>query len=95
MPEMNFLIRWPDETTDLCYSPSLIIKDYFTPGESYALNDFVERARAALNIASQRVQAKYGMACGHALSQIREIEQKSITFIDKPDARVAVVSFGE
>lgn len=95
MPEMNFVIRWPDETVDTCYSPSLVIKDYFTSGASYALGDFVDKARAALSIASERVQAKYGMACGHALSQIAEIEQKSANFADKPDARVTVVSFSE
>lgn len=95
MPEMNFVIRWPDETTETCYSPSLVIKDYFTPGESYVLKEFVDRARTALRIASDRVQAKYGMACGHALSQIAEIEQKSADFIDQPDARVTVLSFVE
>jgi len=95
MPEMNFVIRWPDETTETCYSPSLIIKDYFAPGQSYGLKEFVDRARTALSIASERVQAKYGMACGHALSQIAEIEVKSADFADNPDARVTVVSFDE
>lgn len=95
MPEMNFVIRWPDETTETCYSPSLVIKDYFTPGASYAIKEFVDKARTALNIASERVQSKYGMACGHALSQIAEIEQKSADFANKPDARVMVVSFSE
>jgi uncharacterized repeat protein (TIGR04042 family) len=95
MPEINFVIRWPDETTETCYSPSLIIKDYFTPGESYALTDFVDRARAALNIGSERVQAKYGMACGHALFQIAEIERRSADFNSNPDAFVTVVSFHE
>jgi uncharacterized repeat protein (TIGR04042 family) len=95
MPEMNFVIRWPDETTETCYSPSLIIKDYFAAGQSYALKEFVDRARTALNIASERVRAKYGMACGHALSQIAEIEKKSADFFDKPNARVTVLSFEE
>jgi uncharacterized repeat protein (TIGR04042 family) len=95
MPEMNFVIRWPDETTETCYSPSLVIKDHFTQGQSYALKEFVDRARTALSIASDRVEAKYGMACGHALSQIAEIEMKSVTFSNNPDARVTVVSFDE
>ena len=60
MPEMRFLIRWPDGTAETCYSPSLVIKDYFAPGETYPLADFVERSRTALNIASERVRAKYG-----------------------------------
>ncbi len=95
MPEMEFAIRWPDDTTETCYSPSLVIKDYFSPGQSYALEDFVERARTALNIGSERVHAKYGMACGHALSQIAEIERKSADITNNPDARVTVVAFSE
>ncbi len=95
MPEMNFVIRWPDDTTETCYSPSLIIKDYFAPGESYPLADFVDRARTALNIGSERVGEKYGMACGHALSQIVDIEQRSADFIGKSDALVTVISFSE
>ena len=35
MPEMLFRIRWPDGTAEDCYSPSLVIKDFFAPGESY------------------------------------------------------------
>jgi uncharacterized repeat protein (TIGR04042 family) len=60
MPEMRFVVRWPDGAEEACYSPSFVIKDYFTPGESYALADFVERSRTALLIASDRVRAKYG-----------------------------------
>ena len=32
MPEMRFRIRWPDGSTESCYSPSLVIKDYFAAG---------------------------------------------------------------
>ena len=52
MPEMRFLIRWPDGTAESCYSPSLVVKDYLTPGETYRLDDFVAKSRTALNIAS-------------------------------------------
>jgi len=47
MPEMRFLIRWPDGVAEACYSPSLVIKDYFAPGETYPLPDFVARSRTA------------------------------------------------
>jgi uncharacterized repeat protein (TIGR04042 family) len=62
MPEMRFVVRWPDGVKDTCYSPSLVIKDYFREGETYALADFVARSREALTIASDRVKAKYGHA---------------------------------
>jgi uncharacterized repeat protein (TIGR04042 family) len=75
MPEMNFHIRWPDGTEEVCYSPSLIIKDYFEVGKSYPPSDFLERARTALLIASDRVKAKYGMPCSRALAQLARIEK--------------------
>ena len=57
MPEMRFRIRWPDGTPETCYSPSLVIKDYFAVGTDYALVDFLARSRTALSIASDRVKA--------------------------------------
>lgn len=75
MPEMRFQVQWPDGSQETCYSPSLVIKDYFTPGETYSLEDFMDRARTALTIASDRVQAKYGFPCGRAMGQLQKIEQ--------------------
>jgi uncharacterized repeat protein (TIGR04042 family) len=95
MPEMRFRIRWPDGAAEACYSPSLVIKDFFSPGESYALTDFVQRSRAALNIASERVEAKYGRSCSRAMAQLARIETAAKTFSRLPGARVTVESFEE
>jgi uncharacterized repeat protein (TIGR04042 family) len=40
MPEMRFNVRWPDERIEACYSPSLVVKDHFVAGATYALDDF-------------------------------------------------------
>jgi uncharacterized repeat protein (TIGR04042 family) len=90
MPEMHFRIHWPNGVVEICYSPSLVIKDYFSPGQSYALADFVERSRAALTIASDRVLAKYGYACSRAKAQLARIESVARTFADMPGARVTI-----
>jgi uncharacterized repeat protein (TIGR04042 family) len=95
MPEMRFAIRWPDGTHESCYSPSLVIKDFFSPGESYPLDDFVTRSRTALNIASERVRAKYGFACSSAMDQLARIEAAAKTFAHLPGARVHVDAFEE
>lgn len=95
MPEMRFRVRWPDGVEESCYSPSLVIKEFFVPGESYALADFLSRSRQALTIASDRVQARYGMPCSLALGQIRRLEAAGAGFPDGPDARVTVVAFLE
>ena len=95
MPEMHFFIRWPDGVPENCYSPSLIIKDYFSPGESYQVADFLERSRAALTIASDRVREKFGFACSSAADQLARIEAGCARFADQPDAKVSVETFHE
>jgi uncharacterized repeat protein (TIGR04042 family) len=95
MPEMRFHIRWPDGRRETCYSPSLVIKDYFAVGADYPLADFLERSRTALAIASDRVKAKYGMPCRRALAQLARIETAAGAFTDVPGARVAIDGFEE
>jgi uncharacterized repeat protein (TIGR04042 family) len=95
MPEMRFHIRWPDGTVETCYSPSLVIKDYFSVVAASLLSDFLERGRTALGIASDRVKAKYGMPCRRAMAQLARIETAAGAFTDVPDARVAVDAFDE
>lgn len=95
MPEMRFRIRWPDGVLESCYSPSLVIKDYFQPGETYNLDEFITRARTALTIASERVKARYGMPCSLALGQLARIESTAARFHAIPDPHVAVEGFDE
>lgn len=93
MPEMRFVISWPDGREESCYSPSRIIQDYFTEGQSYRLDDFVSRSREALHTASERVEAKYGMACSAALDQLARIEATAQSFSSQPDASVQCKHF--
>jgi uncharacterized repeat protein (TIGR04042 family) len=44
MPEMRFRIRWPDGTPETCYSPSLVIKDYFAAGTDYPVAEAAPRS---------------------------------------------------
>jgi len=91
MPEMHFLVRWPDGGEMRCYSPSLVVREYLQVGQVYPLGDFMERSRTMLNIGSERVRAKYGYACSAAMDQLAVLEEKAATC--GPDASVAVVSF--
>ena len=93
MPEMHFVVRWPDNTREACYSPSLVVAEYFTIGERYALDDFVARSRTALTIASDRVRAKYGFACSNALAQLAAIDRRAATFEADASAYVVVEAF--
>jgi uncharacterized repeat protein (TIGR04042 family) len=93
MPEMRFVIRWPDSRVSECYSPSLVVKDYLIEGESYALPDFMERARTALTIASERVKAKYGFYCTGASAQLAELEEIASAIKADEQDRVTVLRF--
>jgi uncharacterized repeat protein (TIGR04042 family) len=93
MPEMRFVIRWPDGKRESCYSPSLVIRDFLQEGETYPVPDFLQRSREALQIASERVKAKYGHACSLALGQLARIEATATQFVGQVDARVACESF--
>ncbi len=93
MPEMWFVVRWPDGASETCYSPSLVIKDYLREGERYPLADFLDRSRTALNIASDRVKAKYGRPCRLALGQLDAIESAAARFLQETGATVACERF--
>lgn len=71
---MLFHVRWPDGSTEACYSPSLVVAEHLEVGESYPVAEFVERTRTALTIGSDRVQARYGFPCSNARGQLASIE---------------------
>ncbi len=93
MPEIHFKIQWPDGKQESCYSPSLVVKDYFDPGEAYTVTEFLNRSRESLQIASDRVQAKYGFPCGRALGQLRQIEAAAQPYLTQPESKVTVLDF--
>ncbi|MEM9567454.1 MAG: MSMEG_0570 family nitrogen starvation response protein [Cyanobacteria bacterium P01_E01_bin.34] len=94
MPEMYFRVEWPDGQQVDYYSPSLVVKQYFKEGEKYSVEEFVEKAQKSLNIASNRVKAKYGFACGRAMGSLQQIEQQSIGYQDK-NQQLSIVRFIE
>ena len=95
MPEMIFHIAWPDGSTEPCYSPSLVIKEYLAIGETYAMPDFLQRSRTALTIASDRVKEKYGFACSRAMGQLSRLESAAGRFDATTMGGVTVTSFEE
>jgi uncharacterized repeat protein (TIGR04042 family) len=89
MPEMTFTIRWPDGTVDPCYSPSLVMHDHLEVGDSYGMAEFIDRTSSALELASERVRAKFGFACTSAAATIDHIRSTAIGF--GPDDLVEVL----
>jgi uncharacterized repeat protein (TIGR04042 family) len=93
MPAMHYRLAWPDASETTCYSPSLVIHDFFELNARYPMDDFLRRIREATAIASARVEAKFGFACSAALDQLAQIEARAQAFTDQPDAQIAVVFF--
>jgi uncharacterized repeat protein (TIGR04042 family) len=95
MPETRFKIHWPDGSEAICYSPSSIVKKYLELDRDYELADFVDRSQTALNIASDRVRAKYGRPCGLAIGQLAEIQSTAAQFSSQSQPIVRVIEFIE
>jgi uncharacterized repeat protein (TIGR04042 family) len=89
MPEVAFLVRWPDGTRLSCRSPSTAIRAHLGSA-TYEVRDFLSRARAGLEAASARVQAVYGYPCARAAEQLRVIEAQAAPFLENTGARVIV-----
>lgn len=90
MPAMTYHLRWPDQTVMACYSPSLIVRERLRPGPM-RLDAFLIEIRDCMQIASERVRAKYGFACSAAADQLAQIEATATRF--GPEARIELLPF--
>lgn len=95
MPEVNFQIEWPDGLQQTCYSPSLVVKRYFIPGEEYDLEDFVARSQTALQTVSDRAIEAYGFFCSRAWGQFQEIKSQAARYKNLPAPKVRFLQFVE
>jgi len=80
MPEVHFHIEWPDGEITRCYSPSTIVREYFRRGLTLTIEELVATSTRALDAASERVRAKYGIACTSAASQLQDIQLRARNF---------------
>ena len=90
MPETRFRIRWPDGAEEDCYSPSSVIYDHLKAGQTYSVDDFDTRSRTALELAAQRVEAKYGFRCSSADAQAAKLASAIARY--KPEETVLCLS---
>lgn len=80
MPDMTFEVRWPDGSTQRCYSPSLVVHDYLDTGARYTVGEFVDLSGRALSEAGDRVRAKYGFTCTSAAETHDRINSAAVRF---------------
>jgi uncharacterized repeat protein (TIGR04042 family) len=91
MPEMHFVVRWPDQSEVRCYSPSRVVRQYLEVGSSYSIEEFLRRSREMLALASERVRTKYGFGCTSAMEQLNDIEARASRY--EGAASITVVRF--
>lgn len=78
MPEVHFQLRWPDGSVQQCSSPSTAIERHLAPGASYPVEELLRRVRSGLHEASERVRARFGVACTAAAAQLQQLEQAAL-----------------
>lgn len=88
---MAFSVRWPDGEVQSLYSPSLVVTDHLSVGDTYPVADFVARTRTAMRIADERVRARYGFSCAGAAATLAEVERAAARH--PSDAAVTVTGF--
>lgn len=93
MPEMRFVVLWPDGRKERCYSPSSVVTEYLEVGVAYPLAEFAQRADDALAMANERVRARYGMGCAQAMNQAATIADTVKRLAHLPDAQVRIEQF--
>jgi len=92
MPETTFTAELPDGTFQPCYSPSAVVKKYFTPGQVVPAGEFVRLSRAALSEASERVRQKLGFSCTAAAASLADIERWAGAL--PPDTPLTILHIG-
>jgi len=84
-------IEWSDQTTDQVYSPSSVIRDFFSEGETLAVSEFEGRVTKALNQASRRVREVYGMGCASARNELQRLKAATEDRDDEASVRILEV----
>jgi uncharacterized repeat protein (TIGR04042 family) len=88
MPVVNFIVTWPDGTSETYSSPSRAIMEFIHEKE-YRAVDFAQAVKAGLDEASLRVQKKFGFACSAAAEQWHRLDQRLHAFEGDEKVHVA------
>ncbi len=91
MPVTYLTIIWPNNEEDQVYSPSSVIKEFFTKESELKVDDFLITIQNALNESSERVRMKFGFACTSAESELNRIRHLCQQF--KGNQRIKIKAF--
>ncbi len=89
-------IRWPDGRRESCYSPSLVVRDYFREGESYPLADFLlARAHGAARSPPSASRRNTAMPVRWRSANSRASKRAPRRSRKRPDAKVVCETFSD
>jgi uncharacterized repeat protein (TIGR04042 family) len=80
MPEVELTLEWPDGGQSRLYSPSTVILEHLAPGQTVTVAELRAKGTLALRQASERVRARYGLACTRADEEERRLLEQSARF---------------
>jgi uncharacterized repeat protein (TIGR04042 family) len=80
MPEVRLSVEWPDGRKSELYSPSTVILDYLQPGQTLSVAELTSKGMAALEMASERVRARYGFACTRTDEERLRLQQAADSY---------------
>ena len=94
MPAVTFTLRWPDGREGRFYSPSTLIYQHLDNGARYRLDDFLARAEAALNAASERVYQLKGFYCSAAMDTLGALRSEGGLYAGEAEVQVIAMHTG-
>lgn len=80
LPEVVFVLEWPDGERSTCYSPSSVVREHLKAGTRYSVTELLAICAIALGLASDRVEEVYGYRCTSAEQQLRDIQLRAGRF---------------
>ncbi|MFY0601269.1 MAG: MSMEG_0570 family nitrogen starvation response protein [Cyclobacteriaceae bacterium] len=89
MPVVYLKVQYPDDEKEDIYSPSSVIRSFFSAGESLSVGDFEARISEALETASSRVAQVYGYECTAAMGELARVSRKLKTH--DPAAKIEIL----
>ena len=88
MPALNFKIEWPNGEIMECYSPSTVVRQYFTADDTLTIEALISISTAALDRASERVEERFGFVCTAAAEQKGKIIRAAAGFESNAVVRI-------
>lgn len=93
MSETTFTAELPDGSFQPCYSPSPVVKKYFTIGQEVPAGEFIRLSRIALTEACALVSDNLGISGAPPYSSLKDIERWAGAL--PPDTPLTICHVGE